>query len=316
MTMETKPTMIETPKSKRQKLSTIHGNPYVSEQIFEGVSDNGLEIRQVMIEKPKDLTLEECQEAFALFRKQKSMKTKVATIFGIPDISEQILEGLSDNDLIQCLKVSSTLKEPAENVFVKRWKGKLFNACLNDKMKIVKLILDNLEPNSTELNAPIDELGRTIFIWACANGKTDVVKLLLTHPIGKHIEFNARDNNGYTGFTLACESGRIEIIKILLNHQRNRDIDMNATNHEGTTPFMAACTYERIGIVKLLLDHQDSHNIDFNVKDMIGKTALMLACEEKKIDIVKLLLDHPRSQQIDFNAEDDNGNTALINGCH
>ena len=58
------------------------------------------------------------QEAFALFRKHRSMKTKVSTIFGIPDVSEQILESVSDDDLIQCLKVSSTWKEPRAPLFL------------------------------------------------------------------------------------------------------------------------------------------------------------------------------------------------------
>ena len=78
-----------------------------------------METKPAMYEKPDDLTLEECQEAFALFRKQRAIKTKVSTIFGIPDVSEQILEGLSDDTLIQCLNVSSAWKEPAENVLLK-----------------------------------------------------------------------------------------------------------------------------------------------------------------------------------------------------
>ena len=66
-------------------------------------NETKMEIKRVMFEKPEDMTHEECQEAFALFRKQRSraMKIKQSTIFGIPYVSEQIFEGLSDHDLIE-----------------------------------------------------------------------------------------------------------------------------------------------------------------------------------------------------------------------
>ena len=47
----------------------------------------------------------------------------------MPDIGEKILENIDTDDLIKWLKVSKTWKILAENVLVKRWKGKMTDAC-------------------------------------------------------------------------------------------------------------------------------------------------------------------------------------------
>ena len=50
---------------------------------------------------------------------------------GIPHVAEQIFESIETQELIECLKVSETWKVLAENVFINRWKGKMFEACKN-----------------------------------------------------------------------------------------------------------------------------------------------------------------------------------------
>ena len=47
----------------------------------------------------------------------------------MPHIGELMFECLDTNDLVQCLKVSQTWKVLAEDVLLKRWKGKMYVAC-------------------------------------------------------------------------------------------------------------------------------------------------------------------------------------------
>ena len=47
---------------------------------------------------------------------------------GIPHVGEQIFENLDTDNLVQFLKVSRTWKVLAQNVLLKRWKGKMFEA--------------------------------------------------------------------------------------------------------------------------------------------------------------------------------------------
>ena len=57
---------------------------------------------------------------------------------GIPHIAEQIFESIDTQGLIECLKVSETWKVLAENVLIKRWKGKLFEASNNKNISDIK----------------------------------------------------------------------------------------------------------------------------------------------------------------------------------
>ena len=94
----------------------------------------------------------------------------------MPHIGELMFESLDTNDLVQYLEVSQTWKVLAENVLLKRWKGKMFEACKTGKSEIVKLLLENYSCEENGLNAK-NILGRTPFMVACLNGHTDVVKV-------------------------------------------------------------------------------------------------------------------------------------------
>ena len=77
-----------------------------------------------------------------------------------------------------------------------------------------------------DLNARNDgDDGWTPFMWACWNGRKDVVKLFLDQS--KRIELNARDNDGGTAFMLACYNGHKDVVKLLLDYPDLR-IDLNA----------------------------------------------------------------------------------------
>ena len=91
------------------------------------------------------------------------------------------------------------------------------------------------------------------FVWACHNGHKDVVKLLMEHS-NRHIDLNARTNQGMTALMWACHNGHKDVVKLLLD---NSDIDLNARNTSGMTAFMCACQEGHKDVVQLLLKHSE-----------------------------------------------------------
>ena len=73
----------------------------------------------------------------------------------IPHVGEKIFDNIDTDDLIMWLKVSNTWKILAENVLLKRWKGKMIEACRCEKFEIVKLLLGKLATLSPRKNTQI-----------------------------------------------------------------------------------------------------------------------------------------------------------------
>ena len=71
---------------------------------------------------------------------------------GIPHVGEQIFETFDTQELIKFLEVSETWKVLAENVLIKRWKGKMFEACKNGETKVVQLLLERCSSEEIGLN--------------------------------------------------------------------------------------------------------------------------------------------------------------------
>ena len=117
----------------------------------------------------------------------------------LPHVGEQIFENIKTDDLIQFLEVSTTWKVLAENVLLKRWKGKMLEACTSRRTEIVKLLLERYNSEDSGLNTR-NEAGNTAFMSACIYGPKDIVQLLLD----QNLELNARNNDGMTAFMLAC----------------------------------------------------------------------------------------------------------------
>ena len=72
--------------------------------------------------------------------------------FGTPHIGEQIFESIDTPGLFQCALVSETWKVLAENVLIKRWTGKMLEACRNGETKVVQLQGDQYVPLRRYLN--------------------------------------------------------------------------------------------------------------------------------------------------------------------
>ena len=103
-----------------------------------------------LMDKPEDLTtmkkrkqsaaeeLTNCKKSRNETRNTLSLNEVIN--LGIPHVGEKIFRSIDTPGLINCLEVSETWKVLAENVLIKRWKGKMFEACKSNETKIVKLL--------------------------------------------------------------------------------------------------------------------------------------------------------------------------------
>ena len=173
-----------------------------------------------MNEKPKDLTpkkkrKQSAAEELTSCKKRRNDTRNTISLnqvisLGIPHVSELVFESIDTPELFQCALVSKTWKVLAENVLIKRWKGKMFEACKTGKTRIVKLLFERCNSEESGLN--------TAFIRAWQEGHTRIVKLLL-HHLNSNIELNAKDIVGRTALMLACGNGHTAIVKLLLDHR-------------------------------------------------------------------------------------------------
>ena len=127
--------------------------------------------------------------------------------YEIPHILEQILGFLDTPELLQCIQVSKTWSEAAQAIrerhdllLVQKWKYRPMQACVE--------------------------------------GKIYIIKLLLTHPEAKDVDFNTRytiDINGLIGlpfsdrdtlFKTACKYGHESIVKLLVEHSVEKNINL------------------------------------------------------------------------------------------
>ena len=301
-----------------------------------------------MMEKPRDLTLAECEEAFAMSRAHKAKKKKrkyvsdysvttrsrkkkqCTTIcnvnigqvinLGLPHVGEQIFASIKTKSLIQCLSVSKTWNVLAKNTLIKRWKSNLKEAseifekaCETGQTEIVKLILKNV---NIDLNAK-DEIRETAFMRASIKGQKDVIKVLLDYSTREELDVNARSiiGNG-AAFMNACENGHKDIVQIMLDHPRSNEFDFNAKAVGDFNGFMYACLRGHKDIVQIMLDHARSNELNFNARcNVDGSNGFMMACEFGHIEVVKLLLDHSESKGIDLNHRDLDGRTGFVLAC-
>ena len=85
----------------------------------------------------------------------------------IPHVGEHIFASINTPDLVKFLEVSETWKALAENVLLKRWKGKMFEACEKGETKVVQLLLENLTSEENEI--PFLFLGRLLGNKGCVS---------------------------------------------------------------------------------------------------------------------------------------------------
>ena len=88
------------------------------------------------------------------------------------------------------------------------------------------------------LNEKVDKnIRNESFCFACKNGRINIVQLLLKYADLEvdWIDLNSTNKKGYTGLHWACKQGHSAIINMLIDGAEALDIDLNATNKSGKT---------------------------------------------------------------------------------
>ena len=107
----------------------------------------------------------------------------------------------------------------------------------------------------------------TPIVFACRNGHTDIVKLLLDNNC------DVLDNDGFSpALHYACEGGVVDIVDFLLRNNCNINQCQPLTNQ---SPLIVACSENRNAVVKLLLSYEAC---DVNIIDNDNCNALHYAC--------------------------------------
>ena len=151
------------------------GIPHVAEQIFETFDTPGLINCMEVSETWRELA------GNVLNKRSKGkihMQIFEALKSGKNIFAQRLMWSLDNEVLYQCALISDTWKVLAENVLIKRWKGKMIKACESGETKVVQLLLERCSAEESGLNMK-DEDGWTPFMLACKKRHVDVVKLLL-----------------------------------------------------------------------------------------------------------------------------------------
>ena len=171
----------------------------------------------------------------------------------------------------------------------------LITACYRNKVALVKLLLSF---EACDVNI-IDNNNRNALHYACREGQSDVVELLLKH----HCNVNLNDKWMKTPLFVACEEVHVDIVKILIN-QDNCMIDVldvegngllhttcvkpyqSAHDHDRTRRMLYSTKDGRIEIIGILL----GKSCDVNVLNNEGQSVLHAACVYGVTEIVDILL--------------------------
>lgn len=131
-----------------------------------------------------------------------------------------------------------------------------------------------------------DHLLNSPFLYAGAEGNTEIVKLALQHGA----KFDLYNRYGGTALIPAAEKGHLETVKLLAN---TPNYPINHVNRLGWTALMEAIVLSDGGethtqIVKALLDA----GADANIPDHQGITPLQHAKQRQQTAMLKLLQSH------------------------
>ncbi|KAL8367828.1 hypothetical protein RB599_003644 [Gaeumannomyces hyphopodioides] len=145
---------------------------------------------------------------------------------------------------------------------------------------LLSVILQRADKIGTEIDIGDGE-GQTPLLWAAANGREAVVKLLLA--TGK-VDVDSKDKRGRTPLSWAAENGHEAVVKLLLATGK---VDVESKDDSGRTPLSWAAENGHEAVVKLLLA---TGKVDVDSKNDSGRTPLWWAAANGHEAVVKLLL--------------------------
>ncbi|XP_030388475.1 transient receptor potential cation channel subfamily A member 1 [Scaptodrosophila lebanonensis] len=157
--------------------------------------------------------------------------------------------------------------------------------CRRNEPQLVERLVNLLLRSGAVINVS-DKYGMTPFMFACRNGYTSVVRLLL-----KDVSFDAVDNQGCTSIFHAVEMNRPDIVKLLV------DAGVNATiaNNKGYTPTQVAEFHGFYDLLDILPRKSTSYQVPSQflgyskLSDHIPRIFLKTECPEYFQDLNTIL---------------------------
>lgn len=126
--------------------------------------------------------------------------------------------------------------------------------------------------------------GATALHYACANGHTAVVELLLAAP---GVDVNASDpQNRTTPLYFASQHGHVDVVRVLLAAPA---IEVTARRASGATPLYVACQNGHADVVALLLRAAPAAEA-INLETSHRVTPLHIAALKQHASVVRLLM--------------------------
>ena len=159
---------------------------------------------------------------------------------------------------------------------------------------IVRLFLDaGMDPDANIwfIGSGGAGYGMTALMAASMNGKTGIVKILLS----RGADVDAKNQWGETALILAARGGHVEVARILIDSGtdiNSQGLDLNKRKMD--TALIAAARDGHVEMVKLLL----TKGTNIEAQMWTGKTALAVAAEKGQIAIVKILMEHGADSNI------------------
>ena len=134
---------------------------------------------------------------------------------------------------------------------------------------------------------------------ACLHGHTDLVRYLLydlEYLKPKHININTKDKHGRTPFLYACVQGRLDILKMLYEYDPI-NLDINSTDDEdNSAPILILTQINKYDCVEWLINNTNQQ-CNVNIQQTTnGITPLMEAVKYGFVKIVSLLCCYKHTQ--------------------
>lgn len=133
-----------------------------------------------------------------------------------------------------------------------------------------------------------DSSGRTALSWACGEGHSSVVKILLKFKADIETTGDGKSSSGYTPLWYAISSKRSDVVRLLLQNgaTANRKHPIS-----GFTPLMGAVNQRDLRTCRAIFETCPDWSAEDGTADGKGWTALHHACENGDEDIVSLILE-------------------------
>ena len=257
----------------------------------------------VMMEKPNDLTLEQCQEAFAMAKAQKVRQCLelIMRSQGLCHIREQIFGFLSYETLENCRKVSKLWKESLERIALIKCIEEFGDREVERQLTFYNLLLRDPKIEKVSTIFPgwknaAQKYGVQASIEDLENVNDSLKKIVRGN--GKCFEYPVHE---------AAIDGDVRLMEFILR----TSYDMNTKDELGSTVWHLACINGQTETAQLIIQNSKEFGIDLNAKDNDGSTALHWACSNGQTETVQMILKNWKEFGVDIKAQDNQGQTAL-----